>query len=208
MPGQRIVPTIWVAPVRSHCTPMTISPLDWANDGAAVRPTARVSAVTKDRTCLMSVLLSSRSSVRERPDAEVVADVPPQPVQPLGLHDEEEDDEGAEHHEAEVGNQVQHGLGREEEAPERLHRIAYRDGQERDEDGAEDRAQDGPQASDDDHGEVVDGHADLELLVVGDAEIVRVEDARDARVEGGDGEGQELVAEDVDADDLRRDVLV
>src|SRR5215470_18885769 len=129
MPGQRIVPTIWVAPVRSHCTPMTISPLDWANDGAAVRPTARVSAVTKDRTCLMSVLLSSRSSVRERPNPEVVADVPPQPVQPVGLHDQEEDDQGAEQHEAEVGDEVEHGLRVEEHAAENFHGAADDDRQ-------------------------------------------------------------------------------
>src|SRR5262245_32248578 len=189
--------------------PMTTSPLDWASDRlGTARLTASTSPITMARILLMDVLLSSRTSVRERPDAKVVADVPPQPVQPFGLHDEEEDDEGAEHHEAEVGNEVEDGLRREEEAAERLHRVADPDGQERDEDGAEDRAQDGAQAPDDDHGEVVDGDADLELLVVGDAEVVRVEDAGDAGVEGGDGERQELVAENVDPDDLRCDVLV
>src|SRR5713101_7858830 len=55
----------------------------------------------------MVALLSSCTSVREGPDPEGVADIPPQTVQPLGLDDEEEDDEGTEHHEAGVGQPVQ-----------------------------------------------------------------------------------------------------
>jgi hypothetical protein len=47
----------------------------------------------------MVALLSSRTSVRAWPDPEGVADIPPQTVQALGLDDEEEDDEGTEHHE-------------------------------------------------------------------------------------------------------------
>src|SRR5215467_3722962 len=188
---------------------MTMSPLDWAWDGAgAARLIARTSAVTMARICRMDLLLSSRTSVRERPDTEVVADVPPQAVQSLGLDDEEEDDEGPEHHEAEVGDEVEHGLGREEDAAEGLHGVADADGEEGDEDGPEHGAEHGAEPADDDHGEVVDGDADLELLVVGDAEVVGVEDPRHPRVEGRDGEGEELVAEDVDADDLRGDVLV
>src|SRR5437660_7005309 len=147
-------------------------------------------------------------SVRERPDTEVAADVPPQAVQALRLHDEEEDDEGAEQHEAKVRNQVQDGLRLEEDSAERLHGVADHDGQQRDEDGPEDRAQHGAEPADDDHGQVVDRDADLELLVVGDAEEVRVEHPGHASVEGRDGEGQELVPEDVDADDLGGDVLV
>src|SRR5581483_7763401 len=75
-------------------------------------------------------------------------------------------------------------------------------------DGAQDRAQDRAEAADDDHGEVVDGDDDLERLVVGDAEIVGVEHAAHARVERGDREGEQLVAEDVDAYDLGSDVLI
>src|SRR5437764_13593128 len=147
-------------------------------------------------------------SVRERPDTEVAADVPPQAVQAFGLHDEEEDDEGAEQHEAEIRNQVQDGLRLEEDSAERLHGVADHDGQQGDDDGPEDRAQHGAEPADDEHGQVVDGDADLELLVVGDTEEVRVEHAGDAGVERRDREGQQLVAEDVDADDLGRDVLV
>src|ERR1700675_1232310 len=102
--------------------PMTISPLDWAWDGAgAARPPASTSDVTIARTCLMRLLLSSRTSVREWPDAEVVPDIPPQAVQALGLHDQEEDDEGAKQHEAEVGDEVEHGLRSEEKVAEGFH---------------------------------------------------------------------------------------
>src|SRR2546425_9530027 len=204
------VPTIWVGPVRSHCMPMTISPFDWAWDrGAPARPPAATrSDVRMARKNRIVVLLSSRTSVREWPDPEIVADIPPQAVQPLGLDDEEEDDEGAEHHEAEVGDEVEHGLGGEEDATERLHGEADDDGKEGDEDGAQHGAQNRPEPADDDHGEVVDGHVDLELLVVGDAEKIRAQHTGDAGIERGYGKGQQLVAEDVDADDLGGDVLV
>src|SRR5215813_7698262 len=101
MPGHMTVPTIWVAPVLSHCMPMTISALDWAwDEGAPARaPTATNRDVRVATYNFIVVLLSSRTSVREWPNAKVVPDVPPQPVQPLGLDHEEEDDEGAEHHE-------------------------------------------------------------------------------------------------------------
>src|SRR4029078_8398099 len=107
--------------------PMTISPLNcWARAGPAVStlPATTNSAVARARTCLMGALPPSRPSVREWPDTEIAPDVPPQPVQPLGLHDEEEDDEGAEQHEAEVGDQVEDRLLGEEDAAERLHGVA------------------------------------------------------------------------------------
>src|SRR5262249_49526959 len=129
-------------------------------------------------------------------------------MQSGGRDEEEEDDESPEHHGGGVGEEVEHGRGSEEDAAEGLHGVADADGEEGDEDGPEHGAEHGAEPADDDHGEVVDGDADLELLVVGDAEGGGVEDSRHPRVEGGDGEGEELVAEDVDADDLRGDVLV
>src|SRR4029077_20083020 len=86
--------------------------LDWAMDGpGASRPLPpSTSAIAIARTCLMSVLLSSRTSVREWPDPEVVPDVPPQAVEALRLHDQEEDDQGAEEHDTEIRDKVQHGL--------------------------------------------------------------------------------------------------
>src|SRR5262249_42190610 len=106
------------------------------------------------------------------------------------------------------GEGFENGWGREEETAEGLQGVGEAEGEEGDEDGPEHRAEQGAEPADDDHGEVVDGDADLELLVVGDAEVVGVEDPRHPCVEGRDGEGEELVAEDVDADDLRGDVLV
>src|SRR6266481_4152753 len=181
---------------------MTMSPLDWAMDEpGASRPLLA-------STCLMSVLLSSRTSVREWPDPEVVPDVPPQAVEALRLHDQEEDDQGAEEHDTEIRDKVQHGLRLEEHAAEGLHQPPDHDRQERDEEGPEDRALDRPKPPDDDHGQVVDRHPELELLVVRDPEEVGIHHAGHPSVKGRDGERQELVAKDVDPDDLGRDVLV
>src|SRR2546422_10657485 len=95
---------------------MTISPFDWAEDGAAVSRllAASISAVAIVRYRFMVLFSLLAYSVRERPDTEVAPDVPPQAVQALRLHDEEEDDEGAEQHEAKGRNQVQDGLRSEE----------------------------------------------------------------------------------------------
>src|SRR5215831_10203635 len=62
--------------------------------------------------------------------------------------------------------------------------------------------------ADDDHGQVVDRDVDLFLLVVGAAEIVSVQNPSDAGVERRDRERDQLVAEDVDADELGGDVVV
>src|SRR6266545_253354 len=205
MPGQSTTPTVWVAPVRSHWSPRTIS---WLALAAPATPVTSVRVISDVRNCFMVALLSRARSVREGPDTEIAPDVPPESVEPLRLDDEEEDDEGAEQDEAQVGDDVQHGPRREQEPAEYLHQVADGDGQQGDEDRAEDGAEHRTEAADDDHGQIVDGHGDLELLVVGDAQIVRVEHARHAGIEGRDGEGEQFVAEDVDADDLRGDVVV
>src|SRR5262247_1406282 len=167
---------------------MTISPFDWAWDGVAVSklPAASISAVVIARISLMNALLFMRISVGERPDPEIAPDVPPQTVQSLRLDDQEEDDERAEHHETEVGDEVQHGLLREKDAAEGLHAVADDDRQQGHEDGPEDRAEYRAEPSDDDHRQVVDRDADLELLVIRDAEEVGVQHAGDAGAERGD----------------------
>src|SRR5258708_11787737 len=98
---------------------MATSPVAWAMAGVgASRPLPpSTSANAIARTCLMSVLLSSRTSVREWPDPEVVPDVPPQAVEALRLHDQEEDDQGAEEHDTEIGDEVEDGPGGEEHPP-------------------------------------------------------------------------------------------
>ena len=117
------------------------------------------------------------------PDPEVVADVPPQSIEPLRLDDEEEDDQRAEQDQAEIRDDVQHRGGREQDAAEGLHRVADQDREQRDEDRAEDGAEHGTQSPDDDHGQIVDGRADLVLLVVRHPEVVGVEDPGHAGVE-------------------------
>src|SRR5260370_31808002 len=89
------------------------------------------SAIAIASTCLMSVLLSSRTSVREWPDPEVVPDGPPQTVDALRLHDQEEDDQGAEEHDTEIRDEVEHGLRLEEHAAEGLHQTPPHDLQAR-----------------------------------------------------------------------------
>src|SRR5258705_10807148 len=102
---------------------MTMSPLDWAMDGpGASRPLPpSTSAIAIASTCLMSVLLSSRTSVRERPDPEVVPDVPPQAVEALPLPRQEEEDQGGEEHDTEIREKVQPGLRLEGNAPGGVH---------------------------------------------------------------------------------------
>src|SRR5260370_9984634 len=82
------------------------------------------SAIAIASTCLMSVLLSSRTSVREWPDPEVVPDVPPQAVEALRLPDHEEDDQGAEEHGTEIGDEGEDGPGGEEQPPQHLHQAS------------------------------------------------------------------------------------
>src|SRR5262245_43575607 len=117
---------------------MTMSFFAWAWDGAVVSrlPIATAAAMARARNCLMRFSPSSRTSVRERPDTKVAADVPPEAVQPLGLQHEEHDDERAEQRETEGGDQVVDRRLREEDRPERLHRVADDDGQQGHEGGA------------------------------------------------------------------------
>jgi len=122
------------------------------------------------------------------------------------LHDEEEDDEGAEQHEAEVRNQVQTVCARR-----RLRRTPpWRSGSRwaaGDEDGPKIEPSTEPSPP------MMIWPGSRWRRRSGTArswrcEEVRVEHAGDAGVERRDREGQQLVAEDVDADDLGRDVLV
>src|SRR5229473_587148 len=105
--------------------PMTISLLDWALAGA-IRPrtpTIAASAIRVVRHLRICSLPSSRTSVRERPDAEVTADVPPEAIQALWLDDQEHDDEHPEQRETEGGDQVAHRRLCEEDGAERLHGV-------------------------------------------------------------------------------------
>src|SRR5689334_15864350 len=140
--------------------------------------------------------------VGKGPNPEVTPDIPPQPIEPLGLDDQKEDDQAAEHRETGAGNDVRQLRLAEDQRTRSFQEKTQYDRQQRDEYRAKNRAQNRAQPADDDHGEEVDRDVELELLVVGDAEIVGVEHPADAGVERRDGEGEQLVAVDVDADDL------
>src|SRR5262249_50575225 len=158
MAGQITTPTSWVAPVRSHCTPMTIS---WLAAAGHAATRARAAPITIDKHRLMpspfvrrrggasresplrgvSSVVPWCPSVREWPHPAIVADVAPETIEPFGLDDEEQDDEAAEQDEREVGDDVEDGGRLEEQAAEGLHDVADDDGEQGHEDGSEDRAQ-------------------------------------------------------------------
>src|SRR3989442_6432591 len=121
---------------------MTMSALPWAAagvTGASAAATTASTAIRAIRDLRIRCLPSSRTSVRERPDAEVAADVAPEPVQSLRLQHQEHDDERAEQREPEGPDQVVHRRLREEDGPERLHGVADDDRQQRHEGRPEDR---------------------------------------------------------------------
>src|SRR6516162_11475434 len=108
MPGHRMTPTSCVAPVRSHCSPITSSFCC-----AAVRSTiqtrlaeAAASAKVPVAIRLMAILPRCCSSIRKRPHPKVGHNVAPQPAEPFRLERQEYDDQGAEHHQAQIGNDI------------------------------------------------------------------------------------------------------
>src|ERR1700724_46700 len=105
------MPTIWVGPVRSHCVPIRTSPFVGSAAFAATpktlaEPMASPSIVRVKFLISVPPFLSS-GLVREWPNAKVITDVAPQPVQPLGLDDQEKDDQGAEHDQPQIRNEVE-----------------------------------------------------------------------------------------------------
>src|SRR5204862_3085042 len=117
------------------------------------------------------------------PDAEVIADVAPQPVKPLRFDDQKEDDQPAEQDQPQIGYRIQQVALREEEPAVILEKPARQDRQQGHENSAEDRAEDRDEPADDDHRQVIDRDGQLELLIIGDAQIIGVEHAGDPGVE-------------------------
>src|SRR3990172_4925308 len=114
-----LTPTVCVAPVRSHSHAITTS---WLAPAGPTSPATSISPIANADTIFISPSLGCPApSVRERPDPEVIPDVPPQPVQPLRLHDQEEDDQRAEQDQAQVRDDVEHRGLAEDQAAEPLH---------------------------------------------------------------------------------------
>src|ERR1043166_1395085 len=98
MAGHRWTPTICVAPVRSHWSPISNSfccaPAAPANHSPMAAPAASAEP-TADMRLMFALLRFFPASIRERPHPEVIADVAPQPVEALRLHDQEQHDQAA-----------------------------------------------------------------------------------------------------------------
>src|SRR5207244_1274729 len=110
------------------------------------RATARLSRPPRPPArlpiCVSSSVLPCCSGlIREWPDPEVIADIAPQPVQPLRLHNQEENDQAAEQDQAQIGNGILQILLREQEPAVILKKPAGQDRQQGNEDGTENRAE-------------------------------------------------------------------
>ena len=122
----------------------------------------------------------------------------------MRFDNQKEDDQRAEDHELDVGDQ-----GRGNRRIEGQHAGVQQDRQQHDEGGAEEGAENRAQPADDDHEQHLEGAVDLEGQGFHRARIDEgPERAGDADVEGADGEGRELGPERPDADDLGGDIHV
>src|SRR5437016_5483494 len=134
------MPTICVGPVRSHCSPIRISPFCCAKPGPVSATIAATPVVNPIKLVPMRLMMVpppySRCLVRKRPHPEVVADVAPQPVQTLRLDDQEKDDQPAEQNLPQIGYRVEQVALRKEQPAVILEEPAGQDRQQ----GNEDRA--------------------------------------------------------------------
>src|SRR3546814_985490 len=111
----------------------------------------------------------------------------PEPRQAVRLDDKEEDDQGAEHHEFQVRDDLDGDL-----QPEQGWHVAQQDRQQHDEGGAEEGAEDRAETADDDHEQNLERAVDLEGQRLHRARIDEgPEGAGNADVEGADGKGRE-----------------
>src|SRR5437773_4143304 len=101
-------PLTCVAPVRSHMPPTVTSfccaAAVPARHSTAAAPTATVITVPRIRLIFLPPLVLRVELVREWPDPEVISNVAPQPVQPLGLDHQEKNDQDAEQGQSQIGN--------------------------------------------------------------------------------------------------------
>src|SRR5579862_4946778 len=137
------MPTIWVGPVRSHCVPIRTSPFAGSAAFAAIPKRLAAPMASPNIVCVKFFIsvppFLSSALVRKWPNTKVITDVAPQTVQPLRLDDQEKDDEGAEHDQPQVRNEVQEIRLREKQPAEILEEPARHDRQHRHENGTEDR---------------------------------------------------------------------
>src|SRR6516225_7401990 len=103
-------PLTCVGPVRSHMPPMITSfccAVTVPEKHSAATAAAAISITVPDkRLIVFSPLLLRAALIREWPDPEVISDIAPQPVQPLRLHRQKENDQAAERDQPQIGNRV------------------------------------------------------------------------------------------------------
>src|SRR6266436_8589218 len=160
-----------------------------ARHSAAVAPAATPITTPHLRLIVLPPLLFRAKLIRaelirEWPDPEIISDIATQPVQTFRLHHQEKNDQDAEQGQPQIWDRVLQVLLREEQPAVILEKPARQDRQQGNEDGAENRAEDRAQPADDDHRQIVDRHGDLELLVIGDAEVISIQHAGYAGIEG------------------------
>src|SRR5438477_7856536 len=119
--------------------------LPWANTAAASGPTASVMASAPIHMPRVLIVSSSRS-VREGPQPQFFLADLPEPREAVRLHDQEEDDQRAEHHQLDLLLQ-----GDRQSQPQVVRGVGQEDRDQHDEGGAEERAQDAAEAADDHH---------------------------------------------------------
>src|SRR5260370_4527401 len=115
--------TSGVAPVRWHCSPITMSFLSGAAMPPAVHAapiaaaSANVPAVNRFM-CILPCCVVSVASVRERPYSEIAEDIAPQPVKTFRLERQEQYDQRAKYHQAQIGDHICKVVLRQEQAAE------------------------------------------------------------------------------------------
>ena len=146
--------------------------------------------------------------MRERPQPHLFLADGPQPRQAVGLDDQEEHDQGAEHHQ--LG--VRHGGGADGHAHQRAQcgqHLVQEDRQHHDEGRAEEAAHDRPQPADDDHEQQLEAAVDGKRRRLPAAQVHEApQRTGHADDEAADRERRQLGVHRADADDRRRHVHV
>src|SRR5260370_23912910 len=88
--------------ITSFCCAMAVP----ARHSVAVAPAATPITAPHMRSIVLPPLLFRAKLIREWPDPEVISDITPQPAQPFRLHDQKENDQGAEQDQPQVGDRV------------------------------------------------------------------------------------------------------
>src|SRR5215831_16789362 len=144
-------PLTCVGPVRSHMPPITTcfccAVTVPTKHSPAVAPAA--TPITTPHMRLIVLLPCCSELIREWPEPEVISDIAPQPVQPFGLDHQEENDQGAEQDQPQIGDRVLQVLLREQQPAVILKKPAGQDRQQGNEDGAENRAENRAEPADD-----------------------------------------------------------